>query len=102
MNALPNFIFEQSNFLFDPLHYHWEHEQMNQKISVLLVLLFLGSLLVIELKRQGLLPAALAGLHPEKPFLRHPDGIHRGPDPGGGEPDLHPALFLFALGGQAV
>jgi hypothetical protein len=68
MNAFLNFIFEQCTYLFDPLHYHWEHEQMNKKISVLLVLLFLGSLLVIELKRQGLLPAALAGPIPNNHF----------------------------------
>lgn len=69
MNAFPNFIFEQSNFLFDPLHYYWEHEQMHRKISVLLVLLFLGSLLVIELKRQGLLPEAIAASIPRNHFF---------------------------------
>ena len=68
MNAILNFIFEQCTYLFDPLHYHWEHEQMNKKISVLLVLLFIGILLVIELKRQGLLPAALAGPIPNNHF----------------------------------
>ena len=69
MNAFLNFIYEQCTFMFDPLHYHWEHEQMHKKISVLLVLLFLGSLLIIELKRQGLLPESLAGSIPENHFF---------------------------------
>jgi len=69
MNAFLNFIYEQCTFMFDPLHYHWEHEQMHKKISVLLVLLFLGSLLVIELKRQGLLPDFMAGSIPRNHFF---------------------------------
>jgi hypothetical protein len=69
MNAFLNFISEQSNYLFDPLHHYWEHEQMHRKISLLLVILFLGSLLVIELKRQGLLPAAIAASIPRNHFF---------------------------------
>lgn len=68
MNAFLNFIYEQCTFIFDPLHYYWEHEQMHKKISVLLVLLFLGSLLIIELKRQGLLPGTMAGSIPKNHF----------------------------------
>ena len=68
MIKLLNFIYEQCTFLFDPLHYYWEHERMHRKISVLLVLLFLGSLLIIELKRQGLLPASLAASIPGNHF----------------------------------
>ena len=68
MNTLLNFIYEQCTFLFDPLHYYWEHEKMHRKISVLLVLLFLGSLLIIELRRQGLLPASLAASIPGNHF----------------------------------
>ena len=64
-----NFIYEQCTFIFDPLHYHWEHERMHRKISVMLVLLFLGSLLTIEFKRQGFLPAAIAGPIPENHFF---------------------------------
>lgn len=69
MNAVLNFLAEQSNFLFDPLHHYWEHERMHRKISVLLILLFLGSLLTIELKRQGLLPESLAGFVPANHFF---------------------------------
>jgi len=64
-----NFIYERCTFIFDPLHYHWEHERMHRKISVMLVLLFLGSLLTIEMKRQGLLPASIAGMIPQNHFF---------------------------------
>jgi len=64
-----NFIYEQCTFIFDPLHYHWEHERMHRKISVMLVLLFLGSLLTIEFKRQGFLPAAFADSVPGNHFF---------------------------------
>lgn len=64
-----NFIYERCTWIFDPLHYYWEHERMHRKISVMLVLLFLGSLLAIELKRQGLLPAAVSGSIPNNHFF---------------------------------
>lgn len=63
-----NFLFERCTYIFDPLHHYWEHERMHRKISVLLVLLFLFSLLAIELKRQGILPAGLAALVPGNHF----------------------------------
>lgn len=64
-----NFIYEKCTFIFDPLHYYWEHEKIHRKISLLLVLLFLGSLLIIELKRQGLLPASLSHMVPVNHFF---------------------------------
>lgn len=63
-----NFLFERCTYIFDPLHHYWEHERIHRKISVLLVLLFLFSLLAIELKRQGILPAGLAALVPGNHF----------------------------------
>ncbi len=51
-----NKIYEYITWLFDPLHYHYEHEKLHKKISILLVIFFLGSLLLIELNRQHLLP----------------------------------------------
>lgn len=63
-----NFLYERITFLFDPLHHLWEHEKMHRKISVLLVLFFLGSLIGIELKRQGLLPAAVTPFIPGNHF----------------------------------
>ncbi|GAB4343472.1 MAG: hypothetical protein Kow0089_19290 [Desulfobulbaceae bacterium] len=64
-----NFIYERCTFIFDPLHYYWEHERMHRKISVMLVLLFLGSLLIIELKRQGMLPSSMAESVPDNHFF---------------------------------
>lgn len=63
-----NFIFERCTYIFDPLHHYWEHERMHRKISVLLVLFFLFSLLAIELKRQGILPPGLAAMVPGNHF----------------------------------
>src|SRR5210317_763930 len=64
-----NFIYERCTWIFDPLHYHWEHERMHRKISVMLVLLFIGSLLIIELKRQGILSGSLVASVPKNHFF---------------------------------
>jgi len=69
MTGLMTFFYEKCTFLFDPLHYYWEHEKIHRKISFLLVLLFLGSLLVIELKRQGILTGTIASLIPHNHFF---------------------------------
>lgn len=61
-------IFENITFLFDPLHYMWEHEKMHRKISIALVLFFLAGLLVIEMKRRGFLPAGVENLVPRNHF----------------------------------
>ncbi len=63
-----NFLYEKITYLFDPLHYWWEHDKMYRKIAVALIVLFLTSLIVIEMKRRGLLPEALAGLVPRNHF----------------------------------
>ncbi len=44
-----NFFYERITYIFDPLHHLWEHEKMHRKISVLLVLFFLGSLIGLSL-----------------------------------------------------
>lgn len=63
-----NFLYERITFIFDPLHHIWEHEKMHRKISILLVLFFLGSLIGIELKRQGLLPGSVSRYIPGNHF----------------------------------
>ncbi|KAB2888168.1 MAG: hypothetical protein F9K32_17470 [Desulfobulbaceae bacterium] len=63
-----NFLYERITFIFDPLHHIWEHEKMHRKISILLVLFFLGSLIGIELKRQGLLPGSISRYIPGNHF----------------------------------
>ena len=63
-----NFLYERITFIFDPLHHLWEHEKMHRKISILLVLFFLGSLIGIELKRQGFLPDSISRYIPGNHF----------------------------------
>jgi hypothetical protein len=62
-------LFARITYIFDPLQNFYEHERLYRKISVGLVFLFLCSLAAIELNRQGLLPADLAGLVPMSHFF---------------------------------
>lgn len=63
-----NTIYERITWIFDPLHQFYEHEKMHRKISILLVLLFITSLFVIELKRQQWLPEQLSSIIPGNHF----------------------------------
>jgi hypothetical protein len=55
-----NFIYERITYIFDPLHHVWENARIHKKISVGLVLFFLATVILIELKRQGFLPSGTA------------------------------------------
>jgi len=61
-------LYEKITYIFDPLHFLWEHEKMHRKISIGLVLFFLASLVIIELKRQACIPGMLGGLIPDNHF----------------------------------
>lgn len=61
-------LFTQITYLFDPLHAFFEQEKLYRKISICLVFFFVCSLGVIELNRQGVLPATLALLLPKNHF----------------------------------
>jgi hypothetical protein len=63
-----NSLFAKITYIFDPLQTIYEHENVHRKISVLLVFLFLASLAIIELKRQGMLPQELAAMVPGNHF----------------------------------
>lgn len=63
-----NFIYERITYIFDPLHHLWEHEKIHRKISFALVIFFLTALLLIELKRSGILPPGIAALLPKNHF----------------------------------
>lgn len=63
-----NKVYEWITWLFDPLHQFYEHEKVHKKISILLVLFFLLSLLAIELNRRHLLPASVSGVVPANHF----------------------------------
>ncbi len=63
-----DFFYDRITYIFDVLHRFWEHERVHTKIAVLLVCLFTGSLMLIELNRQQMLPAPLASIIPENHF----------------------------------
>lgn len=54
--------------LFDMLHHYWENPKMQRRVAKLLIIIFLGSLFGIELRRQGLLPEPLASITPDNHF----------------------------------
>ena len=66
--SLMDRLYERITWIFDPLHQFYEHEKVHRKISVLLVLLFVCSLFVIELKRLQLLPEQLGSMVPGNHF----------------------------------
>ncbi len=55
-------VYDAATHVFDPLHAYWESEANRKVVTALLVTLFLLSLGLIELNRQGLLPASLHGV----------------------------------------
>jgi hypothetical protein len=61
-------IYENATYIFDPLHAFWEKAEVHKAVTGGLVLVFLGSLLGIELNRQGLLPASIAAITPTQHF----------------------------------
>ena len=63
-----DFFYERVTYVFDTLHRFWEHEHVHRKLSIMLVCLFVGSLLVIELNRQQMLPPSLATVIPDNHF----------------------------------
>jgi hypothetical protein len=63
-----NKVYERITWIFDPLHQFYEHEKMHRKISILLVLLFVSSLFIIELKRRHLLPELVSHMVPGNHF----------------------------------
>ncbi len=63
-----DFFYERVTYVFDTLHRAWEHDRMHRKLAVMLVCFFLGSLLLIELNRQHMLPQGLAAMVPDNHF----------------------------------
>jgi len=63
------YIYDKITFVFDPLHYLWEHEKMHRKISFALVLFFILSIISIELNRRNLLPGPIATAVPRNHFF---------------------------------
>jgi len=63
-----NFLYEKITYIFDPLHHLWEHEKLSRKISIMLVLFFLTSLITIEARRQGILASPFFHFIPTNHF----------------------------------
>lgn len=61
-------LFDRTTYLFDPLHALYMREAVHRKISLAMVLLFIGALFTIELNRQGWLPQAWATALPSNHF----------------------------------
>lgn len=53
---------------FDSIHHYWEKERTERAMATLLILVFLGSLVVIEANRWGLLPPLFAKVVPTNHF----------------------------------
>ncbi len=65
---MTNRICELITWVFDPLHHFYEHEKVHRKLSVLLVIFFISSLFIIELKRRQILPEQLGSIIPNNHF----------------------------------
>jgi hypothetical protein len=61
-------LYELAHDIYEPLVRFWESERTESTVCWLLVALFLGSLVGIELKRQGLLPQPMADFTPDHYF----------------------------------
>lgn len=61
-------LLTRADALFDALHTRWEDLQARRTLGTLLVVTFVGALVVIELNRQGFLPAPFAELLPTNHF----------------------------------
>lgn len=55
--------------IFDAAHTFWEKEDIHRTVSVLLIIIFILALGIIEISRQGLLPASLGSIIPTRHYL---------------------------------
>jgi hypothetical protein len=64
-----NTFFTTVTSVFNPLQNFYERESVRRKISVILVIFFLCSLVVIEINRHGLLPSPWGEISPRNHFF---------------------------------
>ena len=88
--------------IFDWLHHNWERAHVQRKVALVIFWVYVAALCCVELKRQGMLPPALAQLTPHSHFSAIQLAFTLDRRAGGHEPDLHHLHILFALRGQAV
>lgn len=61
-------LIEKVHHLYDPLHYYWEHKRTQRTVTTVLIVVFVCSLLAIELNRHSLLPESVGVFLPVNPF----------------------------------
>jgi hypothetical protein len=61
-------IIEKVHYIYDPLHYCWEHKSTQRAVTTILIGVFVVSLLTIELNRNSLLPENVGNFLPTNPF----------------------------------
>lgn len=54
--------------IFDWLHHNWERAHVQRKVALVIFWIYVAALCCVELKRQGMLPPALAQLTPHSHF----------------------------------
>ena len=85
--------------LFDAFERFWEASYSQRRLAGIFFWVYLLALALIQARRAGLMPAALAAI---EPFCRHSAGLHSHPGGRGARAHHeHPELFL-AFRGQAV
>lgn len=62
-------IYHGATYLFDPLHYYWEHDRTKRFVAGVLVFVFLFALVAIEMKRQGWLSGHFADFVPTNHYM---------------------------------
>ncbi|MFI3272954.1 MAG: hypothetical protein R3Y11_12800 [Pseudomonadota bacterium] len=65
---MPAMRFEPLTNAFDVLHHHWGHPKTERRVSYGIILIFLLSVLTIELNRWGFMPSSVAHYVPENHF----------------------------------
>lgn len=53
-------VYELATYAFDPIHAFWERPRTQRAVAGLLILVYIGALIGIELARRGLLPEFIA------------------------------------------
>ncbi|BCS86896.1 hypothetical protein [Pseudodesulfovibrio sediminis] len=64
-----DFVYKWATYTFDPLHHFWEHDRTQRAVAGFLVVIFALTLIVIEMKRQGMITGPKAHLIPSSHYM---------------------------------
>ena len=64
-----NAVYKWATYVFDPLHHFWERDSTKRAIAGGLVFVFVASLIVIEMRRQGWITGSLAEMIPTSHYM---------------------------------